>query len=71
VISLDVATNVLKTNVRIIQAYSLARVKADVWHNYVDGGGIKSGIDSKHLQKTKMNALIVCSSFIVTTNVST
>jgi hypothetical protein len=42
---------------------SLTWARAHAQHNCADGSGVKSRIVSKHLQKTKTNALIVCSSY--------
>jgi len=63
VISSNVVASVLGTIVHIIQVYSPTWAKAHAQHNCVDGGGVRFGINSKHLQKTKTDALIVCSSY--------
>jgi hypothetical protein len=64
-VSLDGVACVLEANAHIVWMYSLTWARAYVRCNHVDGGGVGSKVDSKHLWEAKMNALIVCSSYNV------
>jgi hypothetical protein len=58
VVSLDGVAGVLGANALTIRTYSPTWIRACVWHNCVDGGGVGLGIDSEHLREVKMCALI-------------
>ncbi len=59
-VSSNGVVGVFGTNARIVQAYSLTWIRAHAWHDHVNGGGVGSKINFKHLREAKVNALIVC-----------
>ncbi len=61
-VSLHGATCALKANACIAQAYSPTWTKAHAWRNHANGSGVGFEVNSKQLQESNMNVLIVCSS---------
>jgi hypothetical protein len=52
--------NVLGANAHIVRVYSPTWARAYARRNLVDGNGVGSRINSKHLQKARTNVLFMC-----------
>ncbi len=64
-VSLNGVAGVLKISAHNVWMYSPTWARAYEQRNRVDGGGVGSKFDCKHLQEVKVNPLIVCSFYNV------